>query len=63
MQASIQGFSGDGITASETMTADVIAWALNAAIIALLIWTIYELHKGNQRLSKALAEGKVDQSI
>lgn len=63
MPASIQGFYGDGITASETMTADVIAWALNAAIIALLIWTIYELHKGNQRLSKALAEGKVDQSI
>ncbi|MCT3583188.1 divalent metal cation transporter [Levilactobacillus brevis] len=63
MPASIQVFYGDGITASETMTADVIAWTLNAAIIALLVWTIYELRKGNRRLSKALAEGKVDQSI
>jgi len=61
MPASIQGFYGDGITASETMTADVIAWVLNAAIIALLVWTIYELRKGNRRLAQAVAaDGKTN---
>jgi len=55
MPASVQGFYGDGITASQTAIANSIAYGLDAAILALLVWTIWELHLGSQRLEAQLA--------
>ncbi len=40
----------------EIMTADTIAYLLIAAVLALLAWTIVELHRGNKRVAAANAE-------
>ena len=42
-------FEGFGIWSKGT--ADVLAWITIIAIVALLLWTIYELHRGNQRFA------------
>lgn len=46
MPATYEGF---GIWSKGT--ADVLAWLTIIAILALLAWTIYELHKGNKRFA------------
>ncbi|WP_407647478.1 Nramp family divalent metal transporter [Bombilactobacillus apium] len=52
---SIAAFYGDGITKSQTQVANIIAYILIVAIMALLIWTIYELYKGNKRFEREQA--------
>ena len=55
----IAGFFGDNPTAAQTDLAHVIADVLIVIILALLTWTIIELHRGNQRLAQHLkTEGK-----
>jgi len=63
MPASIQGFYGNAITASQTSTANMIAYVLDAAIIILLIWMMVELHKGSKRLVAELAAEKAEKSL
>jgi manganese transport protein len=63
MPTSIQGFYGDGITASQTAMANGIAYVLDAAILILLAWTIIELHKGSKRLEAQLAADHADSAI
>ncbi len=58
MPASIQGFYGSAITASQTSMANMIAYVLDAAILILLVWTVVELHKGSKRLVASLAAEK-----
>ncbi|MGR3741881.1 Nramp family divalent metal transporter [Companilactobacillus sp. DQM5] len=50
----IEGFYGDNATQSQIMTADVIAYTLIVAVLALLIWTIIELYKGNKRYQEKM---------
>ncbi|RRK09323.1 divalent metal cation transporter [Lactiplantibacillus garii] len=45
----VAGFFGDNPTKTQTSIANVIAAVLIVIIIALLTWTIIELHRGNQR--------------
>lgn len=52
----VEGFFGDNATASQLMTADAIAYVIIAAVLALLTWTIVDLHKGNKRYAAQLAE-------
>ncbi|WP_395321756.1 Nramp family divalent metal transporter [Levilactobacillus parabrevis] len=51
MPASIVAFFGNTPSASQTTMANVIAWALNLAIIALLAWTVWELHRSAKRMA------------
>ena len=46
---SIAGFFGDNPTAAQTNIANMIAYVLIAAVLALLAWTIWDLYKGNKR--------------
>ncbi|KRM32705.1 NRAMP family Mn2+ Fe2+ transporter-like protein [Agrilactobacillus composti DSM 18527 = JCM 14202] len=57
---SIEGFFGDNPTKSQTLTADIIAYILIAAVLALLVWTIIELHRGNKRLEEKVAADKLE---
>lgn len=59
MPSQIQAFYGDNITAAQTTQANIIAYVLIAAVLALLIWTVVDMHKGNERLKKALAKENV----
>ncbi|KGH56500.1 Nramp family divalent metal transporter [Oenococcus oeni] len=45
----IAAFFGDNATKSQLFLANIIAYALIVAIIALLVWTIVEILKGNKR--------------
>lgn len=55
----IVAFFGDNPSGAETDLANVIAYVLIFAILALLVWTIVELHQGNQKLANHLkSEGK-----
>ncbi|MCP0886819.1 Nramp family divalent metal transporter [Ligilactobacillus sp. WILCCON 0076] len=47
---SIQGFFGDNPTKSQITLANGIAYVLIVAILALLIWTVVELYKGDKRV-------------
>jgi len=51
MPASIVAFFGNTPSASQTTMANVIAWTLNLAIIALLAWTVWELHRSAKRMA------------
>ena len=46
----IEAFFPANASAAQLAVADDIAYALIAAVMALLIWTIYDLYKGNKRL-------------
>lgn len=46
---SIAGFFGDNLSSSQVALANGIAWTLIILILALLVWTIVELHRGNKR--------------
>lgn len=52
---SIAGFYGNNITASQTHTANTIAYILIIGVLALLAWTIYDLYRGNKRLESQVA--------
>jgi len=45
----ILGFFGANPTAGEQTLSTIIAYVLVAAILALLVWTVYDLRRGNQR--------------
>ncbi|AKP03240.1 Nramp family divalent metal transporter [Companilactobacillus pabuli] len=55
----IQAFYGDKLTGAQTMQANIIAYVLIAAVLALLVWTIVDMHKGNERLKNVLAKEDV----
>ena len=44
----VAGFFGDDPSAAQLQLANGIAYALTVVIAALLIWTMYELYKGNK---------------
>lgn len=46
---SITAFFGANPSAGEVELAHIIAYMLVAVVLALLAWTVFELHKGNQR--------------
>ena len=46
----IEAFFPANASAAQLAVADNIAYALIAAVMALLVWTIYDLYKGNKRL-------------
>lgn len=52
---SVAAFFGENATKPEIATAHVIAYILIVLVLALLIWTIYELRKGNKRFEDQLA--------
>lgn len=51
----VAGFFGDDPSAAQLQLANGIAYALTVVIAALLIWTMYELYKGNKRYAEKLA--------
>ena len=57
MPASILGFFGSAPSAGDTTVATIIAWALNIAIVALLAWTIFELHRSAKQMAADAAAG------
>ena len=61
LPSQIEGFFGDNPSALEITTADGIAYVLIAAVLALLVWTVVELHKGNKRV--ALAAKELDENL
>ncbi|GEP18778.1 Nramp family divalent metal transporter [Pediococcus argentinicus] len=52
----VAGFFGDNITAAQTNTANIIAYILIAAVMALLVWTTVELYRGNKRYEAKLEQ-------
>ncbi|MFD1472123.1 Nramp family divalent metal transporter [Companilactobacillus mishanensis] len=52
LPAQIEAFFGNNATKSQLMTADYISYALIAAVVGLLLWTVIELYHGNQKISK-----------
>jgi len=55
MPGQVQAFFGSNVTGAKLALANGIAYALIAVVLALLAWTIVELHKGNKRLAAELA--------
>ena len=55
MSNQVAGFISDNPTAAQTALANGIADGINLAIVALLIWTVVELHRGNKKLAAHLA--------
>ena len=62
LPSQIEGFFGDSPSAWEITTADSIAYVLIVAVLALLVWTVVELHKGNKRVALAAKELNEDLS-
>ncbi|KRO00371.1 Nramp family divalent metal transporter [Companilactobacillus kimchiensis] len=56
----IQAFYGDKITSAQTLQANIISWVLIIAVLALLVWTLVDMYKGNERLKTELAAEHVD---
>lgn len=50
----IEAFFGNQPSATDIQMADTIAYILIVAVLALLVWTIVELYRGNQRYAKQL---------
>ncbi|KZT80585.1 Manganese transport protein MntH [Lactiplantibacillus plantarum] len=46
---SILGFFGDNPSAGEQTFSKILAYLLIAAILALLVWTVFDLQRGNKR--------------
>jgi len=55
MPEQVQGFFGSNVTGAKLALANDIAYVLIFAVLALLAWTIVELHRGNKRLAIARA--------
>jgi len=51
----VLGFFGDKPTAGEQTLSTIIAYLLVAAILALLVWTVYDLRRGNRRYAEQQA--------
>ncbi|UQS84182.1 Nramp family divalent metal transporter [Bombilactobacillus thymidiniphilus] len=49
---SIAGFFGDHPTAGQVETANILAYIAMFLVLALLVWTIIELYKGNKRFEQ-----------
>lgn len=62
LPSQVEGFFGDAPSAAEIIMADTIAYVLIAAVLALLVWTIVELYKGNKRVALATKEMEEDLS-
>ena len=60
----IEGFFGDNPSKAQTVLADNIAYVLIVLVIALLVWTIVEMYRGNKRVAKIESERKsqIDES-
>ncbi|GBG94383.1 manganese transporter [Ligilactobacillus salitolerans] len=58
LPSSIESFFGDHPTAAQITLADNIAYVLIALILALLVWTIVDLYRGDKRLAKKDTEIK-----
>jgi manganese transport protein len=54
----IEAFFGDQATNGQLALADNIAYVLITGVLALLVWMIIELRKGNQRFEQQLATEK-----
>ncbi|SFV41806.1 Nramp family divalent metal transporter [Ligilactobacillus acidipiscis] len=52
LPGSIEAFYGDNLTAAQVSMADNIAYVIIVLIIALLIWTITDLYRGDKRLAQ-----------
>ncbi|MCK8624573.1 Nramp family divalent metal transporter [Apilactobacillus xinyiensis] len=52
MPDSITGFFGDNPTASQQHAGTIIAYIIDVLILALLVWTLVELHRGNKRYAE-----------
>ncbi|KRM11754.1 Nramp family divalent metal transporter [Paucilactobacillus suebicus] len=59
LPGSIQGFFGSNITTAQTHLANGIAYVLIAGVLALLVWTTFDLYRGNKRLEQMNAENSV----
>ncbi|MFC6260126.1 Nramp family divalent metal transporter [Levilactobacillus fujinensis] len=55
MPGQVQDFFGSNVTGAKLALANDIAYFLIFAVLALLTWTIVELHRGNKRLAIARA--------
>lgn len=51
----IEGFLGDHPNHHQLLIADTIAYGMIVAVLLILIWTIYELYKGNKLYQMAQA--------
>ena len=61
LPASIEAFFGNDPTAAQVTTADTIAYIIIALIIALLVWTVTDIYRGDKRLAKEQAQRKQSQ--
>jgi len=52
----VQGFFGSNVTGDKLILANGIAYVLIFAVLALLTWTVVDLHRGNRRLAAAKAK-------
>lgn len=52
LPGSIEAFFGDNATKAQLALADNIAYALIVAILALLVWTMVDLYRGDKRLKE-----------
>ncbi len=58
LPSSIAAFFGDDPTAAQLTTANTIAYIAIALIIALLIWTVTDIYRGDKRLAHEQAQRK-----
>lgn len=54
----ILAFFGDNPSSSDTLMANIIAYALIAAVLALLVWTVVDLYHGDKKLRESVAASK-----
>jgi manganese transport protein len=54
LPSAIEAFFGEKPTVAQIHIADSIAYVLIAGVLALLVWTIVELYKGNKRFERKL---------
>jgi len=55
----ILAFFGDHPTATDQTMSNVIAYVLIFAVLALLVWTVVDLHHGNKKLRAQVAQAKL----
>ncbi|WP_262315776.1 Nramp family divalent metal transporter [Lacticaseibacillus parakribbianus] len=59
---SFADFLGDGASADAVLSAHIAAYVAIAAILALLVWCIADLRRGNQRLADHIAAAKLHEA-
>ncbi|MFC6322638.1 Nramp family divalent metal transporter [Companilactobacillus baiquanensis] len=55
----ILAFFGDNPTNGDMVISKIIAYALILAVLALLVWTVVDLHKGNKKLAEQVRKDKL----